>query len=130
VLLEDPACRRRRLEHREDDVLDRDVLVLQPLRLILGVVQQQRQVASDPGVAGARARDLRTSLELVLGRSPQRADRYRHALKEPRNQSVGLLQQRQQQVFDTDLLMPVAQRLRLRVVQRFLGSSASAGSGP
>ena len=123
---------RARLEHREQEVLDRDVLVLQPLGLLLGGVEQLAERARHAHVArsGARAADARPALEVRLDvRRAARPTSTSGALEQARHEAVRLVEQRQQQVLDVDLGVPEAQRLRLRVVRGPPGTSGSGGSG-
>ena len=110
------------LDHREQHVLDGHVLVLQPVGLPLGRVQQLPKRARDVHLAGlgAGAADARAAFEVLLDRGPQRGDAHVHSREQARDQALGLLEEREQQVLDVDLGVPVAHRLRLGVVQRLL----------
>ncbi len=110
------------LEDGEHDVLDRDVLVLQALRLALRAVQQVAQPAGDVDLAGRRAGTghARTALEVLVERGDQGPGVDVRALEQAAHQPFGLLEQREQQVLDVDLGVAVAKGLRLCVVQGFL----------
>jgi len=113
---------RARCDHREQDVLDGDVFVFQALGLLLGGVQQLRQGARDVYLAGCRPwpADARASFEMLLDCGAQRSHVDLGAGQQARDQPLGLVQQREQQVLDVDFGMPVAQGLGLRVVQSLL----------
>ena len=115
-------------EHRQQQVLDRHVLVLQPLRLPLGRVEQLPERPGQAGLPGARARpaDPRTALQSTLHRRAQGAGVDIGPGQQPRDEPFRLLEQRQQQVGGVDLGVPEAQRLGLRVVQRLLGLDGQA----
>ncbi len=110
-------------EEGEDQVLDRDVLVLEPLRLVLGVGQDLLQPLGDVDLArlGTGTADRRASLELLLEAGGQRGGVHVHAREQAGDQPLGLLEQGEQQVLGGDLLMAVAQRLGLRRLERLLG---------
>jgi hypothetical protein len=123
VLGEQPPGRRPRArrEQREDDVLDRDVLVLEAPHLRLGVLQHLREraghphLAARPGPAHARpGGEAALDVRLEGGRGDARP------LEQPRHETVGLRQERQQEVLDVDLGVAVAERPGLRVVQCLL----------
>ena len=110
-------------EQRDDQVLDRDVVVLEPLGLLLGRIEQPGQPLGHRHLARchARAADPRPPRELGLQVRPQTAGVAARGLQQPRRQPLGLIEQRQQQVLAVNLGVPEAQRPGLRVVQRFLG---------
>src|SRR6185295_9173510 len=108
--------------------LDRDVLVLEAFRLVFGLHEKLLQTLGEIDLArlGAGAGDARTARQFAF----QVADQTRridvHARQEARNEPFGLLEERQEQVLAVDLLMPEAERLRLRALQgllRFLSQS-------
>ena len=122
AILEHLACRRARAQHRQDEVLDGDVLVLQARGLLLGVLEQQREPARDAHVtARARPRHARPRLERLRDVGADRVDVDVGALEQARDQAVGLVEQREQQVLDVDLGVAEAHRLGLRVVDGLLG---------
>jgi hypothetical protein len=99
-----------------------DVLVLEPLRLALRGVQHAAQPLRDEHLAGCRTRaaDLGTAGQLPLRVPTQGRNVGVRAGKELGHESVGLVEQRQQQVPGVDLRVPEAQRRGLSVVQRLL----------
>ena len=115
-------------EHREDEMLDRDVLVLEPLRFLLGGVQQLPERASDPELAarGAGSAYPRSAFERSLDRGPQGAGVDVGSRQQAWHEAVGLLEQREQQVRGVHLGVSVAQRLGLRVVQCLLALQGQA----
>ena len=117
-----PAARGLPLgQHGQQQVLDRDVLVLEPVRLLLGRVQQAGQPLGDVDLPGARARagDPGPPAEFGLQRGAQPV-RVRAGLAEqPGSDALGLVEQREEQVLGVHLGVPEAERLGLRVVQRF-----------
>ena len=122
AVLEHLACGRARAQHRQDEVLDGDVLVLQARGLLLGVLEQQREPARDAHVtARARPRHARPRLERLRDVGADRVDVDAGALEQARDQAVGLVEQREQQVLDVDLGVAEAHRLGLRVVDGLLG---------
>ena len=121
VLLQDPPRRRVGLEHRQQQVLDGDVLVVEALGLLLGAIEQQPEAARDGDLlALARTGDAGPALERLLDGLAQRVDVHLGAHQQPRHEPVVLVEQREQQVLDVDLGVPVAQRLGLGVVQGLL----------
>ena len=109
-------------QHRNDEVLDGDVLVLEPARLLLGGVEQAGQPLRDTDLprVHARAADLGAPRELGLQCLPQPV-RIRAGLAEqPGNDALGLVKQSEQQMLNVHLGVPEAERLGLRVVQCFL----------
>ena len=111
------------VEHRQQQVLDRDVLVLQPLGLLLGARRaaalSARETYTSPGAApGPLTRGRPSRCCSTAARSAPASTSAR--VEQARDQAVGLVEQREQQVLDVDLGVAVAQRLGLRVVQRLL----------
>ena len=102
-------------------MLDRDVLVLEPVRLLLGRVEQAGQPLRDVDLsrAHARAADPGAPRELGLQRRSQPVRIGAGLAQQPGSDALGLVEQRQQQVLAVDLGVPEAERLGLRVVQRF-----------
>ena len=127
--LPDPLRRRARraerlagagllLRRREQEVLGRDVLVLELLRLVLGAIEELREPVREVGL---RAGDLRDAAQLVLdARRDER--RLRADLVEDRAGDPLLLrEEREHEVLDLDRLVVAAARLRLGARQRLLG---------
>ena len=104
-------------------MLDGHVLVLQPLCLLLGVVQQpgERPRERRSARSGARPAHARATFKRVLEVCPQPTGVDVGPGQQPGDQALRLLEQRQQQMRGVDLVVPVAQRLGLRVVQCLLG---------
>jgi hypothetical protein len=122
AILEHLAGGRARAQHRQDEVLDGDVLVLQARGLLLGVLERQREPARDAHVtARARPRHARPRLERLRDVGADRVDVDAGALEQARDQAVGLVEQREQQVLDVELGVTEAHRLGLRVVDGLLG---------
>ena len=109
-------------EQRHEQVLDRDVLVLEPARLLFGRVQQAVQPLRDPDLprVHARAGDPGTPGELRFQRRAQPVGVRAGLGEQPGSDPLRLVEQRQQQVLAVHLGMPETERLRLRVVQRLL----------
>ena len=106
----------------QQQVLDRDVLVLEPACLLLGRVEQPGQPLGDHDLPWVRPRaaDPRAPGQLRFQRLAQPV-RIRAGLAEqPGGDALGLVEQREQQVLAVYLGMAEAERLGLRVVQRFL----------
>ena len=121
---QDPTgCRAGSLvEERDHQVLDGDVLVLEPAGLLLGGLEDAVQPLGDvhlPGL-GAGPGDARALLELGLQVFTQPVHIRTRPGQQRRNQPFALLQQRQQQVFTVHLLVTEPERLGLGVVQCFL----------
>ena len=96
-------------DHGHQQVLDGDVLVVQPPGLLLGLVEQRGQPRRDHdlarrGAAGAgRARDA-PQLGLDVGGQPVHVGA--HRVEQSRHQPVGLLEQREQQVLPSTSMWP------------------------
>jgi hypothetical protein len=110
------------VEQGDHQVLDRDVLVLEPLGLPFGGVQQARQPLGHEHLPGGRsgAADPRPAAQLGFHLGTQRVGIGTGRGQQAGYQSLGLVEQRQQQVLAVDLGVPEAERLGLGVVQRFL----------
>ena len=108
-------------QQRQEQVLDRDVLVLEPVRFLLGRVKQAGQPLRDADLsrAHARAADPRPPRELGLQRRPQPVRIGAGLAQQPGDDALGLVEQGEQQVLAVDLGVPEAERLGLRVVERF-----------
>ncbi len=102
-------------------MLDRDVLVLEAARLLLGRVQQAGQPLGDADLprAHARAADPGPPRELGLQGRPQPVRIGAGLAEQPGRDALGLVEQREEQVLAVDLGVPEAERLGLRVVQCF-----------
>jgi hypothetical protein len=121
------------VQEGEQQVLDRDVLVLEPAGFPLGGVEQAGQPLGDhhlpgrdpgPGHSGPSA-------QLALDRAPQQVGVGPGRRQQPRHQALGLVEQGQQQVLAVDLGVAEAQRLGLGVVQgllRLLGQTVEVHS--
>ena len=109
-------------EQGDEEMLDRDVLVLEPPRLPFGRVQQPGQALGDEHLTGRSARSAHpgTALEVRLdvGAEPVRVGSGRG--EQARHQAVRLLQQRQQQVLAVGFGVPVPDGLGLGVLQCLL----------
>jgi len=107
----------------QEQVLDRDVLVLEPGGLPLGRVEQPGEPLGDEHLAGRGARPGRAGPARQLGLEPgaQRVGVGAEPLEQAGHEPFGLVQQGEQQVLAVDLGMAEPQRLGLRVVQRLLG---------
>jgi hypothetical protein len=110
------------LNHRQHQVLDGDVFVLQALRLVLGAQEDLLQPVRDVDLAGfhARARDAGPAGQLALDLGHQRGGRHVHPGEQARDEPLGLLEQGEQQVLAVRLLMAEAERLGLGALQRLL----------
>ena len=107
----------RLVDDREQQVLGREVLVLEPFHFRRGRVEQPAKARSEIGL---RPVDLRQLIELGLdiGRDTSRVDA--DLLDDGRNGSVGLLEQREEQVLRRDLLVLGFLGKRLRLLDRLL----------
>jgi hypothetical protein len=125
VLAQGAACAgpRSGVDHREEDVLDRHVVVLEPLGLLLGGVEDLVERTRDVDLPGSRAgaADPRPGLEVALQRGAHGAGVDLEPREQTRDQAIGVVEQPEQQVLGVDLRVPEAQRLGLRVVQGLLG---------
>jgi hypothetical protein len=103
-------------------VLDGDVLVLEPASLLLGRVQEAGQPLGDVDLARVRARsaDPGPPAQLGLQRAPQPVRIAPGLAEQPRDDALGLIKQGEEQMLDVDFGMAEAERLGLRIVQRFL----------
>jgi hypothetical protein len=99
-------------------VLDRDVLVLEPVRLLLGRVKQAGQPLRDADLSRAHARAAapRPPRQLGLHGRPQPVRIAAGLAEQPGDDTLGLVEQGEQQVLAVDLGVPEAERLGLRVV--------------
>src|SRR5205809_45963 len=108
--------------HGEEEVLDAQVLVLEPPHLVLGLGEQLREALGDEGLRrpARGARDLRAARELALDRFLDRARRDAGRLEQVGREAVGLLEEGQQQVLDVDALVAPARGDAARALQRLL----------
>ena len=124
VGLQQPARGRRRalVEQRHDQVLHGDVLVLEPVRLLVGRIEQTGQPLRDVDLprGDARAGDLGASGELGLERRPQLVRIGAGLGQQAGDDAVLLVEQGQQQVLAVHFAVPEAERPGLRLVQCFL----------
>jgi hypothetical protein len=88
---------------REQEVLGRDVVVLEPVRLGEGAVEDLLQVLAEVAVG---ARDLGSALERALELGRERAEVHPGLLEQRRDQPVALIDERGEQVEAEDLLVP------------------------
>ena len=88
--------RRAEREHRQHQVLDRDVVVLQPASLLLGVVEQPRQLLRDGYLTGCDARPAhpRAPLKLDFQFLAQLAGIGADLAHQARHDAFGLVEQR------------------------------------
>jgi len=115
------AGRGFRLRHREQQVLDREVLVFEALRVVAGLHQQLVQRLGDVdlalfGVAGY----ARLARQLLLRAGAELRDGYAEPRQQGHGQSVLHLQQGGEQVFAIKLLLRKADGELARVLQRLL----------
>ena len=103
-------------------MLDRHVVVLEPLGFPLGGLQQVRQPSGDRHLArrGARAAHLRAPVQLAFQVRAQGRGVGARLIKQPRYQTLGLVDQRHQQMFAVDLDVTHPGRDALRFGQRLL----------
>ena len=123
VLCQQPPgrCPRTGREQGEDDVLDGDVLVLEAAHLRLGVVEHLRERAGHAHLAARpRPAHARPSGQVALEICLHGGRRDACALQKPRDKTVGLCQECQQDVLDVDLRVAIAERPGLRIVQGLL----------
>ena len=124
-LAEDPCRRGLRafVQHRQDEVLDRDVLILHLAGRILGLDQQFAQPLREVDLAGLGPRSayLRPAFEFSFHGRRKRANRHIHLVEEAGQQALFLRQERRQQVLDVHHLVPVPHGQRLGLVQGLLG---------
>ena len=110
------------VEQSDDKVLHRDVLVLQPLGLFLGRVEEAGQSLGHHHLArcGARTAHRRSAAQLLLDRRAQELGICPRLCEQAWHERVGILEQREEEMLAVDLAVAVTQRLRLRVVQSLL----------
>jgi hypothetical protein len=129
-LAQDPAggLREALVEHRERQVLDGDVLVLEALRLLEGPVEQRVQAPRHVHLPRGDARPgaARPPVEMALEGGAQPLDVHLRPRQQPRNEPLGLVQERGQKVLDVGLGVAEAQCQRLRLLDRLLGALGQA----
>ncbi len=104
-------------------MLHRHVLVLQASGLPLGGIEQAGQALSDEDLAGCRAGtgDLRAAGEFLAHGRAQLLRLGTGLLQQPWDQTVLLIEKREQQVFPVDLGLPHADGSGLCLLEGFLG---------
>ena len=124
MLAKDPACRAGRIlvEHRQQHVLDRDVLVAQAAGLLQRAVEQLVEAARDVHLPRRRARagHARPALEVALERLAHGLVVHLGPREQARDQAVALVEEGQQQVLDVGLGVAEPQGLRLRLLDGLL----------
>jgi hypothetical protein len=105
VARQEAPCPRLALGERDQQVLDRDVLVLQPGGLPLGRLQDARQGLRDRDLARGRRRAGRPRLARQRGLEvlAQPGHLGAHPGEQARHEPLGLFQQGEQQVLAVDL---------------------------
>ena len=103
-------------------MLHRHVFILEPLGFSLGGLQQRRQAPGDRHLTrrGARAAHLRPPIQLAFQVRAQGRGVGARLIEEPRYETLGLVDQRHQQMFAVDLDMTHPGRNALRFGQRLL----------
>jgi hypothetical protein len=119
VLFRQPAALALVVGEREQEQFGGDELVAALLRLLVGEVEQIRQVATDLDLAAVPLH-LRQTTDRLHQRRLQRLHVDAGARQQRRGRPVFLLQQREQQVLRLDDLVVMAYRQALRVRQRLL----------
>ena len=112
------------LDEGEQEVLDRDVLVLEPLRLRLGGEQQALEPLRDVDLARlhAAARDARAAVELGLELARELVSAQVGAAEQAGDEPVGLGEEGEGEVFAVDLLLAAPYGFGLGALERLLGS--------
>ena len=118
--LEDLAGGAAVVGHGQQEMLDGDVFVLELLGLVLGLAEQAIEPAGDADVVARRAGDARQLFQLALDASLTASTGISALVKIADGQPVLLIEQRQQQMLDVDLLMIQLGRQPLGGLQRFL----------
>ena len=104
---------------REQDVLGRDVLVVELAGLALGEAQDVHQLAAGGGLLGARG-DRRELVEQLLGLRADRAGAGAELAQDGTDDAVGLIDQRDEQVLGLGLGVVAGGRHRDGGLQRLL----------
>ncbi len=112
-------------EERQQEMLDRHVLVLQPLGFLFGRDERLLEPLGDVDLAGlAAARDARAAAQLAAHAVGEGRRLDVHPGEQPRHEAGGVVEQGEQQVLAVDFLVAVlhGDRLgRLHGFLRFLG---------
>ncbi|GAA3485884.1 hypothetical protein GCM10018966_104170 [Streptomyces yanii] len=114
----------RALVHQgQNQVLGRNVFVLEAFGLLLRRVEQSGEALGDHHLAGGGARSggARALGEIGFDGAPQRGRVGAGAGEQPGRQAVLLIEQRQKQMLPVDLVLAEPHRHALRFLQRFLG---------
>ena len=117
------------LGNRQHDVLDRDVLILEPLRFVFSLRQDRLQPwrEVDLARAGRGTGNLREFVDFLLNAGSHGVDTDVGFVEDRGSESAFLVQQGEQQVFDIDLLITVANGERLGIsdgVLKLFGEAA------
>jgi hypothetical protein len=110
--------RRGGIEHREQQMLGADVLVLKSLGFLKRLLEDPAQRGGENDRVGAG--DLGERLEPRVQGADQAVDRNARALEHGRNGAFLLLEERLQEVLGADLGMAQVARARLGVRERLL----------
>ena len=99
----------------QNDMLHRDVLVLKPLGLVLGLREELLQPRRDINLIGSTAsRHPRQLVELLFQPGVDRLQLYARLQQDRSRKPAVLLDQREQKMFDIHLLLPATDCLGLR----------------
>ena len=128
-LLEQAAGRAAVAGHGQEQVLDRDVVVLEAAGLVFGLGQEAVEAAGDVDLVGrARgARDLGEALQFLLEGLEDGHGRHVRLVEDGRSEAVVLQEKGGEQVLDVDLLVAVAQGGGLGGLEGLLGFFGEAG---
>ena len=107
------------LEHREEDVLRRDVLVRQLLGLAAGRLEQARRRGRQADLHPFGV-DLRLRLQGLVDRVAELLRDHPQLMQEREHHPLGVGEQRVQHVLRLDLLMVPSRRLLVRLLERRL----------
>ena len=121
-LAQDSRGGARLVEHRYQHVLDRDVIVLELARFLLGAREHPAEPLRGVHLAriGSAAGDVRNLGQLVGQLAPHAGAVHAAQLKHGRYEALVVLEQRGEQMLDVDGLIVSAQRRILRAPQRLL----------
>ena len=106
--------------HREQQVLGRQVLVVELLPLLVGRFEHAERGGREPRVANGRPRDLRKLRELLVDPTTDRADVDTDPLEHAGHDAFRLVEQGAQHVLGRDLGVAGVAAQRLRGADRFL----------
>jgi hypothetical protein len=107
--------------HREQEVLGRQVLVVELRALLVGRLEELERGGRERCVAHGRAAHLRPATERFVDANAHRAHVDADALEHAVDDTLGLLEQRAQEVFGRDLGVTGLSAGRLRGADRLLG---------